>query len=239
MGQVNKIYKPMKLINNILSLFYPRLCAACGDALQQNEQCICLNCMLHLPETQFHKEHFNPLRHIFDGRVPVEEVTALMSYKKANRTQKILHNLKYRGQKEIGAILGEYLGKQLITEERYRGVQYILPIPLHPKKQRKRGYNQSEWIAMGLSKGMGIPYLTDVLVRSQFTETQTRKGRFERWVNVKDVFAVQHPEKVEHTHVLVCDDVLTTGATTEAAIRKLLEVDGVRVSVATLAATMF
>ena len=92
---------------------------------------------------------------------------------------------------------------------------------------------------MGLSKGMGIPYLTDVLVRSQFTETQTRKGRFERWVNVKDVFAVQHPEKVEHTHVLVCDDVLTTGATTEAAIRKLLEVDGVRVSVATLAATMF
>ena len=227
----------MKLINNILSLFYPRLCAACGDALQQNEPCICLDCMLHLPETEFHKEHFNPLRHVFDGRVPVEEVTALMSYKKANKTQKILHNLKYKGQKEIGAILGEYLGGQLITEERYQGIQYILPIPLHPKKLRKRGYNQSEWIAMGLSKGMGIPYLTDVLIRSQFTETQTRKSRFARWQNVKEVFSVQHPEKVAHTHVLVCDDVLTTGATTEAAILKLLEVEGVRVSVATLAAT--
>ena len=227
----------MKLINNIVSLFYPRLCAACGDALQQNEQCLCLDCMLHLPETQFHKEHFNPLRSVFDGRVPVEEVTALMSYKKANHTQKILHNLKYNGQKEIGAILGEYLGGQLLTEERWRGVRYILPIPLHPKKQRKRGYNQSEWIAMGLSKGMGIPYLTDVLVRTEFTDTQTRKSRFARWQNVKEVFAVQHPEKVEHAHVLVCDDVLTTGATTEAAIRKLLEVEGVRVSVATLAAT--
>lgn len=227
----------MKLINNLLSLFYPRLCAACGDALQQNESCICLNCMLHLPETQFHKEHFNPLRRVFDGRVPVEEVTALMSYKKANHTQKILHNLKYNGQKEIGAILGEHLGGQLLTEECYRGIQYILPIPLHPKKLRKRGYNQSEWIAMGLSKGMGIPYLTDVLVRTQFTETQTRKGRFARWQNVKEVFEVQNPEKIAYTHVLVCDDVLTTGATTEAAIRKLLEVEGVRVSVATLAAT--
>ena len=177
------------------------------------------------------------MRSVFDGRVPVEEVTALMSYKKANHTQKILHNLKYKGQKEIGAVLGEYFGGQLITEERYRSVQYILPIPLHPKKQRKRGYNQSEWLAKGLSKGMGIPYLTDVLVRSQFTETQTRKSRFARWQNVKEVFAVQHPEKVAHTHVLVCDDVLTTGATMEAAIRRLLEVEGVRVSVATLAAT--
>ena len=177
------------------------------------------------------------MRQVFDGRVPVEEVTALMSYKKSNRTQKILHCLKYKGQKEIGAVLGEYLGGQLITEERYCGIQYILPIPLHPKKLRKRGYNQSEWIAMGLSKGMGIPYLTDVLVRTQFTDTQTKKNRFARWQNVKEVFAVQNPEKVAYTHVLVCDDVLTTGATTEAAIRKLLEVEGVRVSVATLAAT--
>ena len=227
----------MKLINNLLSLFYPRLCAACGDALQQNEQCICLNCMLHLPETQFHKEHFNPLRQLFDGRVTVEEVTALMSYKKANKVQKILHHLKYSGQKEIGKVLGEYFGGQLITEERYRSIQYVLPIPLHPKKERLRGYNQSEWIAKGLSAGMGVPYLTDVLVRTQYTDTQTRKSRFARWQNVKEVFEVQNPDKVAYTHVLVCDDVLTTGATTEAAVQKLLEVEGVKVSVVTLAAT--
>lgn len=227
----------MKLINNLLSLFYPRLCAACGDALQQNETCICLNCMLHLPETQFHKEHFNPLRQVFDGRVAVEEVTAFMSYKKANNVQKILHNLKYNGQKEIGIILGKHFGGQLLTEERYRSVQYILPIPLHPRKKRKRGYNQSECIAMGLSQGMGIPYLTDVLLRTHYTDTQTRKSRFARWQNVKEVFTVQKTEKVAHSHVLLCDDVLTTGATSEAAIHKLLSIDGVRVSVATLAAT--
>ncbi len=227
----------MKLINNLLSLFYPRLCAACGDALQQNEQCICLDCMLHLPETQFHKEHFNPLRHLFDGRVPVEEVTALMSFKKANHVQKILHHLKYSGEKEIGKILGKYFGGQLITEERYRGIQCILPVPLHPDKQRRRGYNQSEWIAMGLSEGMGITCLTDVLVRTHYTDTQTRKNRFARWQNVKEVFHVQHPGKVSHKHVLLCDDVLTTGATAEAAVRKLREVEGVKVSVVTLAAT--
>ncbi len=227
----------MKLIDNLLSLFYPRLCASCGDALQQNEQCICLNCMLHLPETQFHKEHFNPLRQLFDGRVTVKEVTALMSYKKTNKVQKILHHLKYCGQKEIGKVLGEYFGGQLITEERYRSIQYVLPIPLHPKKERLRGYNQSEWIAKGLSAGMGVPYLTDVLVRTQHTDTQTRKSRFARWQNVKEVFEVQNPDKVAYTHVLVCDDVLTTGATTEAAVQKLLEVEGVKVSVVTLAAT--
>ena len=227
----------MKLINNLLSLFYPRLCAACGDALQQNEQCICLDCMLHLPETQVHKEHFNPLRHLFDGRVPVEEVTALMSFKKANHVQKILHHLKYSGEKEIGKILGKYFGGQLITEERYQGIQYVLPVPLHPDKQRRRGYNQSEWIAMGLSEGMGIPCLTDVLVRTHYTDTQTRKNRFARWQNVKEVFQVQHPGKVSHKHVLLCDDVLTTGATAEAAVRKLREVEGVKVSVVTLAAT--
>ena len=227
----------MKLINNVLSLFYPRLCAACGDALQQNETCLCLDCMLHLLETQFHKSHFNPLRETFDGRVPVEEVTALMSYKKANHVQKILHHLKYKGEKEIGSVLGEYLGGQLITEQRYQDIQFILPIPLHPKKKRKRGYNQSEWIAKGLSKGMGIPYLTDVLLRTRFTDTQTQKSRFARWQNVKEVFSLQNTEKIAYSHVLVCDDVLTTGATTEAAIRKLREIEGVRVSVATLAAT--
>lgn len=226
----------MKLINNILSLFYPRLCAACGNALQQNETCLCLNCMLHLPETLTYMNHLNPLRQLFDGRVPVEEVAALMSYKKADNVQKILHNLKYNGQKEIGRELGKYFGNQLVKEERFRTIDFIVPIPLHPKKLRKRGYNQSEWIAMGLSEGMKIPYRTDILVREQFTETQTRKGRFARWKNVKDVFAVQNGDEAEKKHILVCDDVLTTGATMEAAIRKLLEVEGVRVSAVTLAA---
>ncbi len=224
-----------KIFDNILSLFYPRLCVGCGDALQHHEEHLCTHCLLHLPETNFHKEHDNPLKLIFAGRVNVEEVAAYLLYKKGNTVQQILHNLKYKGKKELGAFLGFQYGQLLVAEPRFQTIDYIIPIPLHPKKQRKRGYNQSEWIAKGLSQGMGIPYLTDVLVRTHFTETQTRKSRFNRWENVKEVFQIQNEEKVRGKHLLICDDVLTTGATTEAAIAQLLQIEEVTVSVITLA----
>ena len=224
-----------KLLDNIFSMFYPRLCAGCGNALRQNEELLCLHCLLHLPETHYHQQERNPLQDIFAGRVPVREVASLMFYHKGSIAQNILHQLKYKGKKEIGRYLGRYYGQQLRQEARFRSVDCILPIPLHPRKQRKRGYNQSEWIAMGLSEGMGIPYRNDVLVRTHFTDTQTKKSRFNRWENVKEVFAVQNPEIIRYQHVLVCDDVLTTGATMEAAIQHLIEVEGVTVSVVTLA----
>ena len=225
----------MKIFDNLLSLFYPRLCVACGDALQQNEQHLCLHCMMHLPETNFHKTHDNTLMNIFAGRVKVEEVASLLYYKKGNNVQHILHALKYKGQKEIGSFLGEYYGKMLALEPRFQSVDCIVPIPLHPKKQRKRGYNQSEWFAKGLSAGMGKPYRTDILTRAQFTETQTKKSRFNRWENVKEVFVATEDNSVRGLHLLVCDDVLTTGATMEAAIQQLLTLPDVKVSVVTLA----
>ena len=225
----------MKILDNLLSLFYPRTCVACGDILQQNERHLCLHCMMHLPETHYHQDPDNPLNLIFAGRVKVEHVCALLHYKKGNGTQNILHALKYKGEKEIGVYLGEYYGRQLIQEPVFRDIDFIIPIPLHPDKERKRGYNQSEWIAKGLSLGMGKPYRTDVLVRTHFTETQTKKGRFSRWENVKEVFEVADAEALGDRHVLVCDDVLTTGATMEAAIQKLHAAANVRVSVATLA----
>ncbi|MDY6326329.1 MAG: ComF family protein [Bacteroidales bacterium] len=229
----------MKLTKNLLSFFYPRMCVACGDALQQNETSICIECMLHLPETGCHKERDNPLRSVFDGRARVEEVAALMSYSKDNKVQKILHGLKYGGQKEVGEVLGEYYGKQLAAEERFSQAGCIVPVPLHRRKLRKRGYNQSEWIARGLSKAMHIPYVTGVLVREDYTETQTKKSRYARWMNVKEVFAVKNGEKIAGLHVILCDDVLTTGATAEAAIHKLEEIPGVKVSVVTLAAVVY
>ncbi len=225
----------MKIFDNLLSLFYPRLCVACGDALQQNEQHLCLHCLMHLPETNFHKNHDNPLMNIFAGRVKVEEVASLLYYKKGNNVQHILHALKYKGQKEIGSFLGEYYGKILALEPRFQSVDCIVPIPLHPKKQQKRGYNQSEWFAKGLSAGTGKPYRTDILTRAQFTETQTRKSRFNRWENVKEVFVATEDNSVHGLHLLVCDDVLTTGATMEAAIQQLLTLPDVKVSVVTLA----
>ena len=139
----------------------------------------------------------------------------------------------------MGAYLGEYYGKLLIQQPRFQQIDYIIPIPLHPKKQRKRGYNQREWIAKGLSKGMGKPYRTDVLSRAQFTETQTKKSRFSRWENVKEVFVANETDDIRGKHLLLCDDVLTTGATMEAAIQQLQTIPDITVSVVTLATAQF
>jgi len=150
--------------------------------------------------------------------------------------QKILHHLKYKSVKEIGSFLGNIYGTQLIQQEKWKTVDLIIPIPLHKKKEKKRGYNQSEWIAKGLSAGMQIPYNTNLLIRSEFTETQTKKSRFHRWQNVKEVFQLTDLNALKNKHVLVCDDVLTTGATLEAAIQKLSVVPDIKISVVTLAA---
>lgn len=229
---MNKI---KQLLKNFISIFYPRSCVACGNALLQNESHFCLSCLMHLPETNYHIMENSPLDYIFMGRVPVEKVASMLFYKKGNKVQHILHALKYKGDKEVGRFLGEMYGRQLLKSPYYQSVDCIVPIPLHPKKLRMRGYNQSEWVAMGLARGMNIPYYTDVLFRSEFTETQTKKSRFSRWENVKGVFATADTEKITGKHVLICDDVLTTGATMEAAITQLKKIEGVRVSVATLA----
>ena len=229
---MNKI---KQLLKNFISIFYPRSCVACGNALMQNESHFCLSCLMQLPETNYHLMEHSPLDYIFEGRVPVEKVASMLYYKKGNKVQHILHALKYKGNKEVGRFLGELYGQQLKKSSYYKSVDCIVPIPLHPKKLRMRGYNQSEWIAMGLSRSMNIPYFTDVLYRSEFTETQTKKSRFSRWENVKNVFATADMDKIKGKHVLICDDVLTTGATMEAAITQLLKIDGIRISVVTLA----
>ena len=169
------------------------------------------------------------------GRVQVENVGAFLFYKKGNLVQKILHHLKYTGEKEIGSFLGNLYGTQLIQSEKWKNIDMIIPIPLHKKKEKKRGYNQSEWIAKGLSKSMHTSYNTNILIRSEFTETQTKKNRFHRWENVKEVFQITDTNLLVNKHILLCDDVLTTGATLEAAIQKLLAIPSLKISVATLA----
>ena len=227
--------KFISLINNVLSVFYPDLCVGCQQVLQQNEKHLCVHCMLHLPETNYHLDHSNPLTLLFAGRVPVKETASLLFFRKGTHAQHILHSLKYRGNKEIGAFLGEYYGRKLAESPLYQDIDLIIPIPLHPQKLKKRGYNQSEWIAKGLSAGMNVPYNTSLLVRTAFTDTQTKKGRYSRWENVKSVFAVTDHNTLRGKHILICDDVLTTGATMEAAISKLTENGDVTVSVVTLA----
>jgi ComF family protein len=201
----------------------------------QQEKYLCLHCLYNLPETRYHEFKKSPLSLLFLGRVSVENTGAFLFYKKGNHVQKILHHLKYKSVKEIGSFLGDIYGTQLIQHEKWKTIDLIIPIPLHKKKEKKRGYNQSEWIAKGLSVGMQIPYNTKLLIRSEFTETQTKKSRFHRWKNVEDVFQLTDLNALKNKHILLCDDVLTTGATLEAAIQKLAMAPSLKISVVTLA----
>lgn len=230
--------KITQILENLISFFYPSLCVSCNQALKKHENHFCLTCLVNFPETKFHELDFNPLIYNFMGRVNVQNVYGFLFYRKGNCVQQILHEIKYKGGKEVAEFLGQYYGKQLYFSQKLTEIDFIIPIPLHKKKEKKRGYNQSEWIAKGLSEALQKPYLTDVLIRRDFTETQTKKSRFKRWENVKDVFVIDQGSKIEGKHILLCDDVLTTGATMEAAIAKILAIEGVRVSVVTLAVAM-
>jgi len=223
------------LISQFIALLYPRLCEACGASLHRHEQVLCLDCLYHLPHTGYWDEAGNNIEKMFWGKIRLEHVCALFFFNKGSRYRHLLHKLKYKGRVNIGIELGRRLGRELRSAALYQTVDTVIPVPLHPKKQRQRGYNQSEQIAIGIAEATGWKLDTQTVVRRQFTATQTRKARLERWQNVAEVFAVRHPGAVQDKHVLLVDDVITTGATIEACAQHLIKVDGCRVSVAALA----
>ena len=197
-----------------LSLLFPRCCVVCGRPLAKGEECICAVCNMDLPRTDYHLRRDNPVELLFWGKFPLERATSFFYYRKGSDFRRILHLLKYGGQKEIGAIMGRYMAAELIESGFFQGIDVIIPIPLHETKQRIRGYN---------------------VVRRKYTETQTRKSIFERWENVEGIFELHHAESLIGKHVLIVDDVLTTGATTVACASRIMEVEGIRISVLTLA----
>lgn len=220
---------------SFISLLFPRCCVVCGRSLAKGEECICAMCNINLPRTNYHLQKDNQVEQLFWGKIPLERATSFFFYRKGSDFRQILHQLKYGGQKEIGAIMGRYMASELTVSGFFEGIDVIIPVPLHKRKQRIRGYNQSEWIARGISAVTGICIDTEVIVRQKHTETQTRKSAFERWENVDGIFALHHADSLKGKHVLVVDDVLTTGATTVACASRLVEIEGVRISVLTLA----
>ncbi len=228
----------MKIFKDFFNLFYPEQCLACSKSLYSGEKWLCLDCLSHLPKTNFWNEVDNPVARLFWGRSKVYAAAAFLFFTKSGRVQHLMHQLKYKNKPEIGVFLGKQFGIYLSKSPNFSDVDMIIPVPLHPKKQKKRGYNQSERIASGLSESTKKPLNTTVLLRGKFTETQTRKSRFSRWENVNDVFHVADPDEIKGKHVLLVDDVITTGATIEACVNKLNAVDGVRVSVVSLAVPM-
>jgi ComF family protein len=228
----------MSWLIDFFSLVYPSVCMACGESLLKHEDCICSQCIYYLPKTNFHLQSENAVSKLFWGRVKVENACAFYYFKKEGKVQNLLHQLKYKGQKQVGIKLGNLYGLDLKQDKKFEEISLILPVPLHPDKEKKRGYNQSEQFAQGLAQSMEIPYATDLLVRNFASETQTKKSKYKRWENVNSIFEINNPDALKDKHILLVDDVITTGATIEACAQHILSVPGTRVSIAAIACSI-
>jgi ComF family protein len=201
----------------------------------RNEELICTECYVVIPRTNFHLEADNPVAQLFWGRCMLEKAAAFSYYNKGSRIRNLIHNLKYKGIKEIGFELGKIYALSLITSDFVRDIDLIVPVPLHPSKKRTRGFNQSESISMGIADVLKLPLDTECLARILVSATQTKRSRYERWTNVEGIFKVIIPQVIMGKHLLLVDDVITTGSTIESCVNELLKVEGVRVSVVALA----
>jgi ComF family protein len=223
------------LWDDFVSLLFPRLCYACGNHLLRNENLICTGCYVIIPRTNYHLADENPLAELFWGRCHLEKAAAFSFYTKGSRIRRLIHNLKYKGIKEIGEELGRIYGLTLKSSGFLNDIDLIIPVPLHPSKKRVRGFNQSDIISEGLAEVTGITIDTTSLIRIHVSDTQTKRSRFDRWTNVAGIFQVTDPVTLNGKHILLVDDVITTGSTIESCANELLKVDGVRVSVIAMA----
>lgn len=222
-------------LDNLLELLYPSQCIACSERLNSQETYLCMNCWMDLPVSRFHHESDNKVAQLFWGRVKIEQATSYFQYRKGSRYQNLIHFIKYKGLKELGLETGKRFGAVLAESSSFSNISLVVPVPLHKKKEKKRGFNQSEWIAMGIGSALQRPVVANNLFRQIYTPTQTRKNRFERWQNVDGIFGVKNPAEFEGNHILLIDDVVTTGSTLEACAWELLKIKDVKISIATLA----
>lgn len=220
---------------DFLALFFPELCAACGKSLFKNERIICTHCIYHLPKTNFHEDPNNKMARQLWGRFPFVQTIAFLYFRKGSRIQNMMHQLKYRKSPETGIRLGELYAYELKRSQVFKKSDLIMPVPLHPEKFKKRGYNQSECIAQGLSAILHIPISTKNLVRQENTDTQTKKSRYARYENLVHAFHVNDKSELINKHIMLIDDVMTSGATLEACSILLQEIEGVEISICTIA----
>ena len=218
-----------------VNLFYPRLCESCSNYLFKNEVCICTRCLFHLPKTDFHLEKNNPVSILFWGRVKINYAASYYTFSKGSLFQKLIHKLKYQNKQEIGIALGRHFGESLKKSDFFKDIDLIVPVPLHPKKEKIRGYNQAYLVAIGLGKTMQKPVDTGNLIRMVHTDSQTKKNKLERWQNVDSIFEITDSTALENKHILLVDDVVTTGSTLESCAHAILKAERAQVSIATLA----
>jgi ComF family protein len=224
-----------EVLQDFISLFYPRYCLGCYGALVKGEEMVCTECMVEMPQTGFHLDYENPLKKRLSVRIPLQYGMALFRFTKSGSVQGLLHTLKYKSQPEVGIALGKLYGEKLVAAGLHREFDLIIPIPLHSARRRKRGYNQSAKFAEGLSEKLHIPFSDNLVLRKIKTETQTRKSKLSRWENVREVFEVSDTQAIVNKRVLLVDDVVTTGATIEACGQMLLNAGCRNLSVACIA----
>lgn len=219
--------------DSFLHLLFPHICDGCGSDLLSKHSMLCLQCLEAIPQTDFEKHPGNPIEKRFYGRLPLEQATASYYFTKESLVQKLVHQVKYKGNKELGIQLGQLMGDLLKRSGRFP-VDAMIPLPLFPVKEKKRGYNQSMLLCEGIRSQLPVPILNNVITRPEHTETQTKKGRIERWKNMEGKFVLTDPAAIVGKHILLVDDVITTGATLESCGSTLLKAENVKLSVACL-----
>ena len=225
------------IFSDTLHLFYPHICTGCGSDLLEQSNLLCLKCVTNLPETNFAQHASNPIEKIFWGRISLTAAHSEFYFSKESLIQQLIHQFKYKGNTTIGFYLGELMGKTLLSSSRFNGIDALIPLPLYPDKERKRGYNQAAIICDGMSAVMNVPVIKNNVLRQRYTDTQTKKHRIERWENVAGSFITRDETKLKGKHLLLVDDVITTGATLEACGSMIAAIEGVKLSIATLAHT--
>jgi len=223
------------MFKSVLNIFFPKVCYACLGALGDQEDTICVDCRHDLPVTNFHFDNNKAVEKVLYGRAKIENGTALFRFEKKGIVQQLIHGLKYKGYQNIGFVLGNWLGAELQEIEAYRDIDLVIPVPLHKKKLRSRGFNQVEKFGQQIAEALEAEYIDDVLVKISNTKSQTKKNRIARWVNSEELFALQEHKKIENKHILIVDDLITTGATLEACIVILNQAKNIKISIATMA----
>jgi ComF family protein len=227
----------MQILKDLFNLFYPKLCANCDNQLIHNENVLCTFCRHDLPLTNYTNYLENKITKTFYGRVAIEKANALLFYRKEGITKKLIHELKYKGNEEVGSFFGNWLGEILKENKEFLDIDLIIPVPLHPKKQRQRGYNQVTEFGKSLSHHLEKPLIENILLRTSTSKTQTFKARFDRFNNIDTTFKLSNLTTLKNKHVLLIDDVITTGATLEACAKELQKTAGIKISILTMAYT--
>lgn len=225
-------YKEIK--DSLLQLVFPHVCDGCGSDLLNVESQLCLRCLAAMPETNFEKYAGNPVEKMFWGRLPLVSAAAQYYFTKESLMQRLMHQFKYKGNKDLGLQLGRLMGMALKESNRFSNIEALIPLPLFSAKEKKRGYNQATVLCEGIAEILFLPVLKDIIIRPQHTDTQTKKGRIERWKNIEGKFELVNAAVIQNKHLLLVDDVVTTGATLEACGSELLKAENVRLSMATL-----